>query len=362
MEGDERFAATMNRPLHSSLSPPIITRYETKFYEWQALGHVANLLNLPVLTNVRQVRPGSSHFQSPEIDGMIHDDGKIILIEVKSFNLAQGDIDLILKKYSRFEYEKLLIVAPHYQCRTDPPANVSLLSFVPDFSVIQKTYLQQEYRLPDALQEELSSGDHHFRFMLPSRSSNQVSAFRNQVDKKIKSVAAVLREIRREAHLSNFPLRVFWSVSRWLFPKELFFSSYRNHLISRGIVFDIDGSVIHNPLSPCELRPGQSFCTHCVRAAKRDTVRLLGLLHSKGRENVQVVFSGRQGFHVYVLGEELRETEIEGLLRDISAEHISIDTKLARDPKAVVTFPGSVHALTMLTATPVTNIETYEPN
>jgi hypothetical protein len=293
---------------------------------------------------------------------MIHNDGKTILIEVKSFNLAQGDIDLILKKYSRFKYERLLIVAPHYYRKTDPPANVTLICFVPDLSVIQKAYLQQEYGLPRALQEELSSGDHHFRFMLPSRSGNQVSAFRNQVDKKIKSVAAVLREIRREGHLNNFPLRVFWSISRWLFPKELFFSSYPNHLISRGIVFDIDGSVIHNPLLPCELQPGQSFCAHCVHAAKRHTVRLLGLLRSKGRENIEVVFSGRQGFHVYVFGDELRETEIEDLIYDISAEQISVDKKLARDPKAVVTFPGSVHALTMLTASPVTDIETFEPS
>jgi hypothetical protein len=179
------------------------------------------------------------------------------------------------------------------------------------------------------------------------------------VDKGIKNTFHVLRDIRREQRPCELPIRVFWSVSRWLFPKELYFSSYKNHLVRRGLVFDIDGTTIHNTSSPCELLPGRTTCSRCFLAARSAAGQLFRLLSRHGFSNVQVIFSGRQGFHVYVFEERLLDSDVRELTQDVVAEGIPIDVNLTLDRKSVVTFPGSVHGMSMLRAIPVQDLESF---
>ena len=342
-------------PLHSES-----IRYETNFYEWQALVHVAGLLGVSVLTNVRQIRPPWPLLQSPEIDGVIEINGRYILIEVKSYGLDRRDITEILGKYQTLGHDELILVAPFFHSNVGLPRDVRPITFAPSLSKLADAYSSLPYLLPPALEEELQNGEHHFRFVSAYRRRGEVATFRNQVDKKIHSVSQVFRDINRQQQRGHLPVRVFWSVSRWLFPKELFFSSYSNYLVRRGLVFDIDGRKIHNPSSPCELRPGKTICERCLVCAKTMTLQLLRVLSSRGLSGLQVVFSGRQGFHVYVLGCELPEPEVASLVQEIAHCGLEIDSSITLDRKSIVTFPGSIHGLSMLRAVPVPDLETFD--
>lgn len=320
---------------------------------------MADVLSLPVLTNVREPRPNTNRFQSPEVDGVIEDGTRRIVIEAKSYGLGQVEVDEILLKYRQIVRDEMYIIAPSFEQQLALPRHVHAICFLPDFSRIQNAYLEPPYQLPEGLEHELALGDHHFRYASACRRKRDATNFRNQVDKKMKTVAQVLRDIRRQSHPCDLPIRVFWSISGWLFPKELFFSSYPNQLLRRGLAFDIDGSAIHNASTPCKLLPGSTTCTTCLTVAKDATKQLLVFLAAQGFSRLQIVFSGRQGFHVYVLQQDLRESEVQKIVQAVKNAGIPIDINLALDRKAVLTFPGSIHGLTMLRAVPVDDLDAF---
>lgn len=312
-----------------------------------------------MLTNIRELLPDVGRLQSPELDGLVEDDGKRITIEAKSYGLTQDDVDEIQYKYRGINRDQMYLVAPNFQAKLVLPKNVFAVSFQPDLSEIRRAYRAQTYSLPKDLENELASGDHHFRYVSACRRKGETATFRNQLDKRMKNVPQVLRDIRRQNRPGDLPVRVFWSISRWLFPKELFHSSYPNQLTRRVLVFDIDGSTIHNISTPCRLQPGSTTCEICFKTAKRATKQLLDFLVVRGISNLRIVFSGRQGFHVYVLEGRLRESEIQSLVEGVQDAGIPIDTNLALDRKAVATFPGSIHGLSMLRASPVDDLEGF---
>jgi hypothetical protein len=320
---------------------------------------MASALARPVLTNIRQFRPDVHPLQSPEVDGLIKEDGRRLVIEVKSYRLEHDDIREILSKYDRIVRDELYLVAPSFAAGLLLPRNVHAIPFSPNLTEIQRLYIELNYPLPQDLEDELASGDHHFRYVSACRKKGETTSFRNQIDKRMKSVSQVLRDIRRERRECDVPVRVFWSTSRWLFPKELFHSSYPNELVRRGLVFDIDGSAIHNTFAPCCLMPGETTCSLCINAARETAKQLSNFLAANGLSRLSIVFSGRQGFHVYVLNEKLRESEVQDLVAKVQEAGIKIDANLARDRKSVVTFPGSIHGLTMLRAIPVTDLEGF---
>jgi len=138
-------------------SSPKSPRFEAKFYEWQALCHVASCLGRPVLTNVRDPRPGTGHFQSPEVDGVIEIAGRRILVEAKSYGLTRDDVRKIVEKYKTILWDELLLVAPlFHQPEFDPPANVRLLAFAPNLSLLRRRYFGSPYSLPSAVQVRTS--------------------------------------------------------------------------------------------------------------------------------------------------------------------------------------------------------------
>jgi hypothetical protein len=335
------------------LLPP---RYESKLYEWQALCHVASVLSHPVFTNVRDSASAGPLLQSREVDGVIEANGKRILIEAKSFALSHQDVIDIERKYRPLEFDELLIVAPSVSSAVPRSGRTKLLEFEPDLKHLSDGYARTDFELPSALKNELETGDHHFRFLLAERNKGETGRFRNQIDKGIRTYPQLLREIRREGP-SGLPVRVFWSASRWAYPKELFFSSYSNHLLRRGLVFDIDGKAIHYPSLPCRINPGDKVCLLCIRAAKTKAIDLLNLLDGY---RTSVVFSGRQGFHVYVLGEAMSDSSVRRLTTMALDAGIPVDENVARNAKSVVTMPGSIHGLSMLRAVPVDDVRTVE--
>src|SRR5258708_2199346 len=99
---------------------------------------MASLLSLPVLTNIREFRPDVLRLQSPEIDGLIEDGGRRIIIEVKSYGLTQNDVSEIASKYSRINRDEMYLVAPNFQPRMTLPKNIFLVAFVPDLTAIKR--------------------------------------------------------------------------------------------------------------------------------------------------------------------------------------------------------------------------------
>jgi hypothetical protein len=315
-------------------------------------------LSSPVLTNVREFQPDKAVWQQREVDGVVRANGHLLLVEVKSSPQDQEGLGSIVSKYQTLEHDELLVVAPGFDTNLKVPARVKLIQFAPELSRLVEAYHGPGIRLPELLEEELRYGDHHFRYLSGYRKAG-TAMFRNQVDKRIGSVTKVFQDIQRRSGPCDVPVRVFWSVSRWLFPKDLFNSSSSNYLVRRGLVFDIDGKAAHP--APCRIDPGMTVCGLCLISAKEKTSQLVELLASEGMSDLAVVFSGRQGFHVYVLRHQLEEARIRELIRLAVASGIPVDVNLARDPKSVATFPGSIHGLSMLRAMPIENLESETP-
>lgn len=359
MEGDERPRPPSIDPSTGSFTALSPLRYEPRFYEWQALCHVAKLLSLPVLTNVRAYRLNTPVSQQREVDGIVEVNGRRMLVEVKSSPQDQEGVQTIVDKYSELHSDELLIVAPLFAKSIEPQDRVRLIEFRPNLIALRDLYESADVTLPDGLAQELRHGDHHFRYLSACREKGGQATFRNQVDKRITSVSKAFDDIRRRPGVCNLPVRVFWSTSRWLFPKDLFYSSSSNHLVRRGLVFDIDGKAAHATSCPCRIAPGLTVCSQCLLSAKEKAIELTDFLKSQGFSDLAVVFSGRQGFHVYVLKERLEETIIRRLVEGAVAMSIPIDVNLAMDQKSVVTFPGSIHGLSMLRATVVENLGAF---
>src|SRR3989344_3435335 len=99
---------------------------------------------------------------------------------------------------------------------------------------------------------------------------------------------------------NNPPIKLLWSVSSFLNPKDLFF---KNRQVFRGygglLAFDVDGQKTHGAFMPCELDYVSGLCPHCLYFSAQETKKLHKLLEQMGIEIVGTYFSGRSGFHTY---------------------------------------------------------------
>jgi DNA primase catalytic subunit len=95
--------------------------------------------------------------------------------------------------------------------------------------------------------------------------------------------------------------------------------------------------------------------------AKQHTLRLLEYLDEQGFGEVLTVFSGRQGFHVYLfdLDEKTFHERRNDIIRELRLRKIKIDEKVTFDRKGVVTFPGSLHGSSLLPALPIANLHHF---
>lgn len=321
--------------------------YEPKFYEVRALAHVARTLGGPVVANYRLPRADLPFHERPEIDGYVEIDGNEWAIEVKSYPLDRADIDVIVRKYKDFGFDRIMIVAPHIGVSL-PHLTVpclELVPFVPDLSPIVNYYAN--WMLDDPwIREEMASGWHHFRYKLAERSPNRPRWMLNQVDKRIKTDNKLRYEILHRMVPRLIPIRVYWSINQWLSPKDLFFARRPNVLTRRHLVFDIDGDQIHHPFFPCVYND-QGMCEYCFQFAKQHSLRLLGLLDEKGLGQTKVLFSGWRGFHIYVPGARLSTKETAELVHTALASKIRVDTRVTLDSKGIIGMPGTMHGYSM---------------
>lgn len=319
--------------------------YDPNFYEFRALAEIAKMFKTPIQANVNLKGPSSK--EQIEIDGLINLNEKEWPIEIKSYPLTEKQIGLIIDKYKHFGFKRLKIVAPNFINKIKNEIEIDYIEFHPDLSLIRNFYKDWKISLPPRMEKELNTGKHHFRYKLAKRSKNSIARFINQTDKCIKTEKDLIKEIIQRIPLDNPPVRIYWSTARWLSPKDLYFKNSRQHCLDQLLVFDIDGPLIHRTLFPCIISPDTGLCNYCIEFALLHAKRLVKFLKNLGFREIEIVFSGRQGFHVYVFDKLLGIEQRVKIIKELRKKKIKIDKLVTLDQKSVITFPSSLHGYSM---------------
>ena len=331
--------------------------YDPTYYEYQANWFIAKMFNTPIQINVRLPDFSVPFHRRNELDGLLIKNDEEIPIEIKSFPLSKKDVEIIQKKYKKMHFYNIIIVAPKV------PENINYaFSFIPNEKVIRNFYENWSPNLTEGIISELANGKHHFRYKLLRRSEHKNTRFLNQVDKRIKSIETLKKDILRTPKNSP-PVRVYWSTHRWLDPKGLYYKNQRSYILGGLLVFDIDGSKIHKSYFDCVINKN-GLCEYCFRYAKIHTQRLLNLLQEESRiSNLEVWFSGRQGFHIYAFSDTYCDSYYrKNILDKIIQEKIIVDDVVTSDQKRIITFPGTLHAYSLRKVQFVKNLKNFRLN
>lgn len=326
----------------------------------------------PVRANVRLRKLEVPWSRRPEVDGVVDEGGDERAIEVKSYPLDLPDLDAIVGKYAPLGFTKLTIVAPAFGVDRVASArvDVELLPFSPATHALRTHYRASwdaatrrgTWRAPAAVEGWLARGGIHFRYSTAEVSPDAPRLRRtiNQIDKGIRSTAVLARELATRIAPSRTPIKVHWSPSRLLFPKDLYFRRRPQRVLESPLAFDLDGGAIHGAMTPCSLDPATGLCADCLGFARQHTRRLLAFLRERGHA-VDVVFSGRAGFHVYALGARATVDERRALVREILARRIGIDRPQASAKIPLIAFPGSVNGISLRPLVPVPDLDRFAP-
>lgn len=321
--------------------------YDSQFYENRALQHLASQVGKEVVVNYRVPDFSLPLSRRYELDGIFPNGDKILVAEVKSFPVSEAEVERIVLKYDKLGFKDIIIVCPKIdgQGKALKRKGVEVVEFNIDPKEVTDYYRTVSLNISNLMGAELGTGWHNFRFRLLFRSPNVSSLYLNQVDKKIDNTHKLLKEIERRIPKNNPPIKVLWSVNRWLQPKDLFRRNSTNILVGGPLVFDIDGELIHKPYSACSLSSRHGLCEKCLFFAKRETQRLCLFLYQWGFKQLEVYFSGHSGFHVYVFdADHLAHTEKIELLKRLGEAKIRIDTDLTLNERAVIGFPSTLNA------------------
>ena len=331
--------------------------YDPNFYEFQALTEIARKFKTPIQINVKLENLSSE--KEIEIDGLIDLREKEWPIEIKSYPLAEEQLMSIADKYKNFGFKRLIIVAPNFINKVKNGMDIEYIEFPPDISLIRKFYENWKINLPPRIKEELNTGKHHFRYKLAKRAKNSITRFINQTDKCIKTENDLIKEITQRIPLDNPPVRIYWSTARWLSPKDLYFKNLKQYCLDQLVVFDIDGPLIHRALFPCIISPDSGLCNYCIEFALLHTKRLVEFLKNLGFRKIDIVFSGRQGFHVYVFDKPLGIEQRVRIIKEIRKKKIKVDKLVTLDQKSIITFPFSLHGYSMYLTKPIEKINKF---
>jgi len=331
--------------------------YDPNFYEFRALAETAKMFKTSIQANVNLKDPSSK--EQIEIDGLISLKEKEWPIEIKSYPLTEKQIRLIIDKYKRFGFKRLKIVAPNFINKIKNEIDIEYIEFHPNLSLIRKFYNNWRVNIPLRIKEELNSGKHHFRYKLAKRSKNSITRFINQTDKCIKTEKDLIKEINQRIPLNNPPVRIYWSTGKWLSPKDLYFRNLRQYCLGQLLVFDIDGSLIHRALFPCIISPKTGLCNYCIEFALLHTKRLVKFLKNLGFREIEIVFSGRQGFHVYVFDKPLGIEQRVRIVKELRKKKIKVDELVTLDKKSIITFPSSLHGYSMYRNKTIKRIDVF---
>jgi hypothetical protein len=334
--------------------------YDPNFYEFRALVEIAKIFKTPIQINVNL--KDSSSKEQIEIDGLINIKGKEWPIEIKSYPLEEKEIRSIIDKYKHFGFKRLKIVAPNFVNKIKSEIDIEYIEFHPNLSLIREFYKNWKIHLSPRLEEELYTGKHHFRYKLAKRAKNSIARFINQTDKCIKTEKDLIKEINCRIPLNNPPVRIYWSTARWLSPKDLYFKNLKQYCLGQPLVFDIDGSLIHKALFSCIISPKTGLCNYCIEFALLHTKRLIKFLKNLGFQEIEIVFSGRQGFHVYVFDKPLGIEQRVKIIKELRKKKIKVDELITLDKKSIIAFPSSLHGYSIYQTKIIKKIDNFSLN
>lgn len=78
-----------------------------------------------------------------------------------------------------------------------------------------------------------------------------------------------------------------------------------------------------------------------------------------GFKKIDIIFSGRQGFHVYVLDKTLEIGERVRIIKELRKRKIKVDELVTLDKKSIITFPSSLHGYSLYLTKIVKRIDKF---
>lgn len=193
----------------------------------------------------------------------------------------------------------------------------------------------------------------HFRFELFSRGVRF-----ERIRDIFKSESELKEKICRVV-----PRNAYHTPVKWLNP--IYVAKTKTEIdvmLSSPLFFDID----------LDLTVAKSF-----EVAKDTTIDLIGFIENKfGKRPDLIVFSGRQGFHVYYWNWDFDKLtqlspneridrfikERMNLLKKLERAGITVDPTVTADPFRLMKIPNTLHGKTGLIARPVENIYAFDPS
>lgn len=334
--------------------------YDPQYYEYQALVFVARKFKTGMRINYK-IPDYSLPWQSRnELDGLIERGYRQIAVEIKSFPLGNQEIREISDRLSYLGFNKQIIIAPDFLNVRKKVSATELLIFNPTVETINKFYETWKPIFNNDIKREIASGYHHFRYRLSKRGGENQHRYLNQVAKKINSIDKIKRELNRRVPRNNPPIKLLWSVSSFINPKDLFFRNRRVFQSNSHLwAFDIDGQKTHGAFMPCELDYETGLCQHCLYFSRLETKRLHVLLKQFGIKIVGTYFSGRSGFHTYCqVGGKFNQ---EKLKSDLFRLKVKNDNSVTFNPKSLIGFPESLNAISGYHLSEVVDLDSFFP-
>lgn len=334
--------------------------YDPQFYEYKALCFLATKVEKVIKINYRIPDYSVPISRRNELDGYIESENTPI--EIKSYPLNEIEIDEILKRLNGLGYSRAIVITPKIIAKAPLKYNkhIEVIEFEPtDIDKIRATYQAISFQLPSLLERELLTGKHNFRFRLAMRGLDKQGRYLNQVDKKIDSLDKLKIEITRRLPEHNPPIKILWSTSRWLVPKDHFFRKRHNLYLGGPIVFDIDGPQLHKAFTSCVILPKKRHCEMCLFFAKRETKKLAPLLKDHGMNDVEIFFSGRSGFHIYVF--DANREKLAMLPLEFMKHKIKVDQQVTLNIKSDIAFPLSINSFTGYRLAHIKEIDSFYP-
>jgi DNA primase catalytic subunit len=205
----------------------------------------------------------------------------------------------------------------------------------------------------------------HFRIVIWNGKYLKLNKFRNRLG---------IRELKYYC-VKYAPIHVYFSVLDCLFPERVGKKYKANYAVPIGgeYVFDVDGNNVWIPHSHDSLNP---VCRECLFNSKMITLQILDAME-ENYSKIQIVFSGRRGFHIHVLDFDYRDWtryDERNLIKSYEVARFKYSKHLASvcygfnrphfivatDPMRVISLQYSLNGRSGLVCVPVGNRKSLE--
>jgi DNA primase catalytic subunit len=205
----------------------------------------------------------------------------------------------------------------------------------------------------------------HVRIVLRNGRFVKLNRFRNRLNPKFLRYLCV----------KHAPVHVYFSVLDWLFPERVGKKYKAKYAVPVGgaYIFDVDCNNVWVPHNHNKWRP---VCTECLYISKNLTLHICEAIEENYRD-IQIVFSGRRGFHIHVLNFDFRDWTHYNPKNPIKSHEVARFkyTKnlssccygfnrphfiVATDPMRIISLPNSLNGESGLVCLPLGNRKSFE--